>query len=594
MESAEPAQSSSIGRQLVAAYASVDPRALGLFRVAFGALLLVDLLRRWPDISLFYSNDGVLSNHFNAFHPPTRPMFSVLTAFSSPSEVKVAFACFAVVFLLHMIGAYTRVTRVLVPVLCASLVARNPFVANAGMSVMTLVAIWTAFLPLGARFSVDAVRASLRDEPEASLEQMGEPVRSRAPVASIAALGVLVELVAIYGLNAAQKSGGTWQSGEALHDVLWQDRLVTGLGAWVRAHETPWLSPLLSTGTRVVEAAIAVLLLSPWRRELTRTAAVALIVSFHASSALLLALGPFPWVMMAASLLVLPRASLDRAARVLRSLSQPVTLSVEPRTPGQWLTIRALRRLDSLSMLRLEAGDGPVDGAALCRAVSALPFGRCLSPLFPVFAPATLRLADRFAASGPPPHRPPPVSPLGEQLAGTLAAARESFAGVFLVTALLQTSQENWVVPAALRVPVPEQLAPLAGYAGIRRGWNMFAPDAPRRDGALVIDAKTLDGRRIDPFSGRPPADDPLNAGPALLGQLRCDYALKISFDSNAPYREELRRWLGTWRGAEGRLTDRLVSYEVSWVSWDTPPLGQPRSGPVERRVLLASPVPRQ
>ncbi len=589
MEPVERGSGVAAGRALVDAYASLDPRALGLFRVAFGGVLLADLLRRWPDIALFYSNEGVLSNHLNAFQPASRPMFSLLTAFSTPAEAKLAFAGFGLVFFAHMIGLYTRWTRVLVPVLCASLVARNPLVTNAGMSVMTLVAVWTGLLPVGERFSVDAVRGSLRAAPEPSLESITEPVRTTTKVVSVAALGVLLELAAFHGLNAAQQSGSSWRAGVAVHDVLWQDRLVTGVGAWLRAHEAPWLSPLLSTGTRMLEAAIAACLLSPFRRDACRALAVALIFVFHGAAALLLSLGALPWVLMASSLLLLPSAALDGCAVRLRALSAPTTLALDPVSPGEWLLVRTLRRLDSLSMLELVRGDSSLDPATLARATAALPFGRLLTPLAPLFSRGLTWFAARLAASSPRSVAPRPPSPLEEQARGTLAAARESFAAVFLLTALSQTSQENQAVPSALRFAVPERLASLPGYLGLGRAWNLFGPEAPARDGALVIDARTLDGRRVDPLSGRAPVDDPVRAGPARLGQLRCDYALRLSFDSNARYREELHRWLQGWRGGEGRLTDRLVSYEVTWVSWDTAPLGRPRPSVVDRRSLLSS-----
>lgn len=574
---------------LVRPYASLDPRALGLFRIAFGALLLGDIARRWSDIALFYSNDGVLSNHFNAFHPAQRPMFSLFTAFSSPSEAKLAFFLTGVVFALHMVGAFTAVTRVLVPVLCASLAARNVFVTNAGTSVVTLLAIWTAFLPVGERFSVDAVRRSLQRDHEPTVSAMGDVQRSKSAVVSIAVFGLLFELVAIYALNALQKSGPTWRSGEAVHDVLWQDRLVTGLGAWLRDHEAPWLSPLLSHGTRLVEAAVALLLVFPWRRSVARTTAVVLLAVFHLATALTLSLGPFPYAMVVYGLLFLPSETLDRLGVLLSRWSSPQNLDVAVSKPGDLMALRVLHRLDVFGRLRLTEGDAPLDGSLLASAAAALPMGRFLSPVGPVFAPAFFRLTDQLAGRQAPRKGSLRGTQLGGQIDGTLAAARESFAAVFLITAVLQTSQENWAVPDSLRFAVPERLAPLAGYAGLRRGWSMFAPDAPRKDGALVIDAKTLDGRRIDPLSGGEPAADPARQGPAKLGQMRCDYALKMSFESNAAYREELRRWLQGWRAGGGGVGDRLVWFEASWVSWDTPRPGQRDVTNVERKVLLAS-----
>ena len=41
---------------------------------------------------LFYSNDGVLTNHWHLYQPSSPFNFSIFHAFSSPEEVNVAFA----------------------------------------------------------------------------------------------------------------------------------------------------------------------------------------------------------------------------------------------------------------------------------------------------------------------------------------------------------------------------------------------------------------------------------------------------------------------------------------------------------------------
>ena len=98
--------------------------------------------------------------------------------------------------------------------------------------------IWTLFLPLGARFSVDAVRESLRagaDETPPELAA-GVPRADNTPVASLAVLCLLLQLAAIYWFNALHKTGPTWRDGTAVHYVLHQERIVTGLGLWAREH----------------------------------------------------------------------------------------------------------------------------------------------------------------------------------------------------------------------------------------------------------------------------------------------------------------------------------------------------------------------
>ena len=42
---------------------TVDTRSLGVFRIAFGLVLLSDLLRRWVELSFWYVNSGLLPNH---------------------------------------------------------------------------------------------------------------------------------------------------------------------------------------------------------------------------------------------------------------------------------------------------------------------------------------------------------------------------------------------------------------------------------------------------------------------------------------------------------------------------------------------------
>ncbi len=72
---------------LVETYGTVDPRSLGLFRIALGLLLFVDVARRFPDIAAHYSNDGWLTNHFMLFRPMSSHLFSLYLAFSSTAEV---------------------------------------------------------------------------------------------------------------------------------------------------------------------------------------------------------------------------------------------------------------------------------------------------------------------------------------------------------------------------------------------------------------------------------------------------------------------------------------------------------------------------
>jgi len=89
-------------------YASADPRSLGLFRVALGAVIFIDVLRRYPEVESHYSNSGWLSNHFMLFRPMSEHLLSVYLAFSSPNEVRFLMQLHLAICVLFIVGWRTR------------------------------------------------------------------------------------------------------------------------------------------------------------------------------------------------------------------------------------------------------------------------------------------------------------------------------------------------------------------------------------------------------------------------------------------------------------------------------------------------------
>ena len=121
--------------------------------------MIGDLLRRWKWITAFYSNDGVLPNHNHIFNlRETGHVFSILHAFSSPGENGVAFAIILVVYILFLVGWHTRAFHLLALFSLVSLTGRNILLENAGNYVAIALLAFTAFLPTGRRFSLDALR----------------------------------------------------------------------------------------------------------------------------------------------------------------------------------------------------------------------------------------------------------------------------------------------------------------------------------------------------------------------------------------------------------------------------------------------------
>jgi len=239
----------------------VDLRALAAFRVGLGALLIADLLRRSRSLSAFYTDAGVLPRR--ALFADYSEVYSLHALSGEPWAVASLFAVAGVVALALAVGYRTRLATVVSWLLLLSLQARNPMVLNAGDSLLAMLLFWGAFLPLGARWSVDSVR---QDDTGGEAEP-----GSRGPaVATFASTGVLLQLLVMYATNALHKlEGDLWTSGEAVAYVMQADHFTYHLGnllpqfpALLRAATFAWIallfaSPLLVVLTGVPRAALA-------------------------------------------------------------------------------------------------------------------------------------------------------------------------------------------------------------------------------------------------------------------------------------------------------------------------------------------------
>lgn len=281
-------------------YLTIDPRSLAALRVGLASLLLLDLAKRAADLGLWYTNAGLLPNHRLLWRPDTPYQLSYLYALFTTQQVRVALLITLVVYLCFLVGFRTRLMHVLSWFSLLSLHTRVTMLANGGDYVFCTLLLWSAFLPLGARFSIDRWLAEMRN-PEAPEPQ---------PVRSLAVLALLVQLSVIYFFNAVHKSGETWRDGSAIHYLLHQVRVVTALGVWVREHVPFVLLQALTYATLVIELALPLLILSPWFLW-PRRLAIPLIWGLHGGIALLANVGLFSPVMMVFALTLLGPADWD-------------------------------------------------------------------------------------------------------------------------------------------------------------------------------------------------------------------------------------------------------------------------------------------
>jgi len=272
-----------VGR-FVSTYLTADARSLAAGRIVLASVLLLDLFKRWVMLGSWYTNEGLVPNHTLLWRPSFAHVFSFFYMASYTHEVVFGFVLCAIVYAALLIGLYTRLAQVLSMVAVMSLHGRLLLFDNGGDVVLGLLAIWTAFLPTGGRWSVDAV--------------LGRgPARPK--IVSLGVLAFTCQLAFIYFFNAVHKSGATWREGTAVHYVLHLDRLATPLAVWLRARMTPGLSRAMSWSALGTEWSLPFLLLSPFATRHCRRAAIALVIMLHTGFGLFMNLGNFVPAMIA-------------------------------------------------------------------------------------------------------------------------------------------------------------------------------------------------------------------------------------------------------------------------------------------------------
>lgn len=355
-----------MGKALKDHYLRIDARSLGLFRLTFALVLLADLFRRWVYLRDFYSNEGVLPNHNHLFNlRDSGPVWSFLHAFSTPGENQFAFVLILLVYLFFLVGYQTRVFHALAFVCLVSLTARNILLENAGNYAALALLAFTLFLPLGSRFSIDSLRASLasrdeksaaalNDRPKVSEEVVQTERRPGWSPISLAAFAVLVQIAVIYLATALQQRGA-WRDGTALYYALNVERWVSPIGAPAR-----WLLPgLLSIWTRALYAAgwaIPALIFVPVAFRWTRWAAIGLMV-FHALTlGVLFSFGLYAWSLLASAALLIPHETWDRVEGMPREHRRRTVIYDADCGVCLWLS-RLLKRIDLRHNITFQGND---------------------------------------------------------------------------------------------------------------------------------------------------------------------------------------------------------------------------------------------
>lgn len=316
----------------------IDTRALAVFRIGLGILLLSDLYSRALHLTAHYTDAGFMPRDRLVGGWSHHLFYSFHNYGGNETSQIIMFSIAAVFAFMLLVGYRTRMAAVMSWLLLTSLQGRNYLILQGGDDILRVLMFWALFTPMAARYSVDAVLASRKKHVRRIPER----------VLSIGALALVCQLFAMYVVSAILKAGPAWHgTGHAIHLALHHHAFATPFGIW--------LAQLPAEGLRAgayavwwLELVAPFAFFIPFKTHLWRTALALTYIAFHFGLFLSMELGHFPWVCMVAWLTVLPTWFWDRPfARFAQALGLQRAFEVASRS-AQRLIKRLAPRLPSV------------------------------------------------------------------------------------------------------------------------------------------------------------------------------------------------------------------------------------------------------
>jgi hypothetical protein len=278
----------------------LDLRSLAALRMALALTTLVDLAIRSRDIAAHYGFQGIYKcTPFAALKSPYR--WDLFPCAQEDFWVYGHFALHAFFAVMLAAGLFTRFFTFACWVMLTSLHHRDPLVLNGGDALFRLLFLWSIFLPLGARWSLDA--------------RWRRPVFDGPTVHSPATWAYVLQVLVVYPLVIyARRNDASWWGGSALSQIVDFDLFATRLGVMLR--DAPTLLRYSNYGTMFWELWGPLFALLPiYGRGWLRTGVVFAFIGLHIGMGLVVNVGTFPIISSAGWLAFLPSGFWDFVLR---------------------------------------------------------------------------------------------------------------------------------------------------------------------------------------------------------------------------------------------------------------------------------------
>ncbi|WP_346899894.1 HTTM domain-containing protein [uncultured Roseibium sp.] len=487
----------------------IDLRTLALFRVLLGFYVLFDLILRARDLTAHYTDQGIMPRAVQ-IDQLNSGSWSLHLAGGAAFFQSLLFVLAALAAIGLTLGWRTRLMTALSWGLLLSIQNRNTFILSGEDNLALLLMFWAMFLPLGARYSLDAALSRTRDYPDNAYF-------------SVATVALLVQGMSMYFFSALLKTHPIWvPDGNAVYYALQLDYLVTPFSLWFRQFQDAMTG--LTYYVYVLELIGPFLIFSPIFHRTFRGVIMVAFMSMHLAFFFFLEIGLFPYISIVMNLTFMPSWMWDAiAGRLYRRPLPAITLWYDQGCAFCEKTCHILRIFLLLPTAGIRpAQEDPEIGAELTARnswvvtvgadrffkagglIALLSASRVFRPLAVVLNLAPfLWLGDRC------------YDLIGRNRSGLsnltawLLPWRQRTVRIGLPTQVLAvfflgfiTVQNISTLPAGPQ-SLPDVFINTRQALGLYQNWTMFAPYPEMNSPWPVIPGKLKDGTQVDVYNSR-------------------------------------------------------------------------------------------
>lgn len=270
----------------------IDLRALAIFRICLGVILIFELLNYMVDLKVFFGDEGFLPRFLVMQEFPNIWNFSIHMVSGRVEVQAVLFILALIATFCFLVGYHTRLVTFYLWFFILSAQVRNYLVFNIYDYFEHLLLFWCNFLPLGACYSVDS-----------ALDPQSNKLPKR--VLSFGTAGTLCQIAfMLFFAGALKTTSDPWKQGTAIYYSLNLSEYITGLGDPLLQY--PELLKYLTYGALLVEIGSPFLLFSPFFTKYIRVIGIVLASSLFLGIEIFLRVGPVPILSNASFLLFVP------------------------------------------------------------------------------------------------------------------------------------------------------------------------------------------------------------------------------------------------------------------------------------------------